>query len=359
MKRRLLNLKTLLPLLVLLTAISNPAQAEYDAAFCMSSGAGSLVIRNINLKGGALPGNTTLQLVPLTVSYTCTLYLSSINYQPTLYLLPGASSLVNALKASGLAMEIIISESGGTTGTLSWVNIQNSVNSTGRIEVPFGPVLGTQPGTHTGTASLSLRIFTDAKGVTVTAPKNISVPATMFQIIPFHDTTKPFSAKGTKFQIAPFNINIIPDNSGAIAVAPDLIRMGHFYTGDVSSQTKQASFTVTALQKAGVGNNGTPFTIPLGIEFRPTNQTMLTDVGKTINLINTNGKQSGLKLTIKEDSGNAVTFNKTAPMGDIMMGTGATGAVKKNYIATVAPVPGKSINTGDFTAGISIIVTYQ
>ncbi|ECW0361950.1 TPA: fimbrial protein [Salmonella enterica] len=359
MKGRFLNLKTLLPLLVLLTAISNPAQAEYDAAFCMSSGAGSLVIRNINLKGGALPGNTTLQLVPLTISYTCTLYQSSINYQPTLYLLPGASSLVNALKASGLAMEIIISESGGTTGTLSWVDIQNSVNSSGRIEVPFGPVLGKQPGSHTGTASLSLRIFTDAKGVTVTTPKNISVPATMFKIIPFHDKSKPFSDKGTKFQITPFNINIIPDNSGAIAVAPDLIRMGHFYTGDVSSQTKQASFTVTALQKAGVGNNGTPFTIPLGIEFRPTNHAILADVDKTIKLINTNGNLTGLGLTIEEDSGGPVTFNKTAPMGDIMMGTGATGRVVKTYTATVAPISGETINTGDFTAAISIIVTYQ
>ncbi|EHJ3658478.1 fimbrial protein [Salmonella enterica] len=359
MKGRLLNLKTLLPLLVLLTAISNPAQAEYDAAFCMSSGAGSLVIRNINLKGGTLPGNTTLQLVPLTVSYTCTLYLSSINYQPTLYLLPGASSLVNALKASGLAMEIIISESGGTTGTLSWVDIQNSVNSSGRIEAPFGPVLGTQPGTHTGTASLSLRIFTDVNAVTVTTPKNISVPATMFKIIPFHDKSKPFSDKGTKFQIAPFNINVIPDNSGEITVAPDLIRMGHFYTGDVSSQTKQASFTVTALQKVGVGNGGTPFTIPLGIEFQPTNQTMLVDADKTIKLINTNGNLAGLGLTIKDEGGKTVTFNQSVAMGDITMGTGATGTVTKNYIATVAPVPGESINTGDFTAGISIIVTYQ
>ncbi|HIF3106223.1 TPA: fimbrial protein [Salmonella enterica] len=357
MKGRLLNLKTLLPLLMLLAVISNPAQADFDSSYCQITGA-PLSIRNINLKGGMLPQNTVLQAIPLNISYKCTFSASNINYQPTLYLNNNIKPLVDALVSSRLGMKISISEGEGPTETFSWQNIKDSTRGLG-ARLGFGKKLENQPGEYSANASLTLSIFADGKGIDVTKPKNIIVPASNLSIIAYNQAGTSYPTRVDWLTIPAFSINIIPDNSGTIAVVPERISMGHFYTGDVSSQTKQASFTVTALQKAGVGSGGTPFTIPLGIEFQPGNQTILLDSDKTIKLINTNGHTSGLGLSIKEDSGGTVTFNKTAPMGDIMMGTDATGRVVKTYTATVAPISGKTINTGDFTAGISIIVTYQ
>ncbi|HDN4850067.1 TPA: fimbrial protein [Salmonella enterica subsp. enterica serovar Bovismorbificans] len=360
MKGRFLNLKTLLPLLVLLTAISNPAQADYDASYCLITGA-PLVIRNVNLKGGGLPEGTVLQSVPLNIGYECNLFLNTYfkNYQATLYLDKNIAPLVDALKNARLAMEISISEDGLPPRKFTWKDIKNAANS-GTSKLEFGKLLGNKPNpSYTATAQLVLSLSVDTGGISVTTPKNISVPASNLTIIPYNQPGLPIPGKLSWLTIPGFNINIIPDNSGVIAVVPDLIRMGHFYTGDVSSQTKQASFTVTALQKAGVGNGGTPFTIPLGITFKPDRTATLVDANKTIKLINTNGNPAGLGLSIKEDGGNAVTFNETAPMGNIVMGTGATGRVVKTYTATVAPISGETINTGDFTAAISIIVTYQ
>ncbi len=53
-----------------------------------------------------------------------------------------------------------------------------------------------------------------------------------------------------------------------------------------------------------------------------------------------------------------VKFNTKADMGNISLDNGSGGKIIKQYRAKVEPIPGTEIKTGDFSAAMTVIVTY-
>ncbi|HGG6756337.1 TPA: fimbrial protein [Salmonella enterica subsp. enterica serovar Java] len=359
MTERLLNLKTLLVVLVMVFAAeSSPVQAGLQDSYCDAGG--NISINNINIKSNDAETGTVLQTVTSGFSYTCFLFnqIDGVAYQPTLRIDTSLRDLVNALKNAGLGINLTVTGD-GSSATYTWQEILDAVNSGGYKGKVFGSVMHNDPKERPDifplTGKMTMDIFLNEKKTTFVSYFFPSLP--IFYIQPYNVQSRPPSVQGKRFSLSSFNVRFIPDNAGKVSVTPSVVRMGHFYTGDVSSQTKQASFTVTAQQNTGTGLNP-PFVVPLAIEFR-TNGLALTDTDRAVVLNNTDGSPNGLKLAVKDENDVPVNFNKAVNMGNMTLGSAPTGSITKRYTATVEPIPQQPVKTGDFSAAMSVIVTYQ
>ncbi|MGG6032946.1 fimbrial protein, partial [Salmonella enterica] len=117
---------------------------------------------------------------------------------------------------------------------------------------------------------------------------------------------------------------------------------------------REVPFTVTAQQNVGTQ---TPFVAPLAIEFR-TNGLTLADADSAVILKNSKGEGNGFRLSVMDEAGTPVKFNVKADMGSISLDSGAGGKIIKQYKAKVEAIPGAEIKTGDFSAAMTVIVTY-
>ncbi|EBP3802494.1 fimbrial protein, partial [Salmonella enterica subsp. enterica] len=156
--------------------------------------------------------------------------------------------------------------------------------------------------------------------------------------------------------VSAFNLRFIPDNSGRVIISPSTtINMGRFYTEYKETMgPREVPFTVTAQQNIGTS---TPFIAPLAIEFR-TNDLILADADSTVILKNTKGENNGFRLSVMDEAGDPVKFNVKADMGDISLDNGSGGRIIKQYRAKVEAIPGAEIKTGDFSAAMTVVVTY-
>ncbi|OQM39180.1 adhesion protein, partial [Citrobacter braakii] len=75
-------------------------------------------------------------------------------------------------------------------------------------------------------------------------------------------------------------------------------------------------------------------------------------------LQNTKGEYNGFRLLVLDEAGTPVKFNTKADMGNISLDNGSGGKIIKQYRAKVEPIPGTEIKTGDFSAAMTVIVTY-
>ncbi|EGJ3366213.1 hypothetical protein IGV28_001341, partial [Salmonella enterica subsp. enterica serovar Heidelberg] len=71
------------------------------------------------------------------------------------------------------------------------------------------------------------------------------------------------------------------------------------------------------------------------------------------------GQPNGLRLSIKDDKGKEITFDKQEVLGDITITGAVTSNVSKVYTAVITPPPGGSVKTGKFSAAIPVTVTYN
>lgn len=359
MTGRFVNLKaTLIPLIILLAATSNLTQAALEDSFCDSTG--NLSIQNLNLKGGKFSPGQELQRVTIPISYTCTISYTTYGpgYRPTLGVTPSFQSVINSLKGSGLALDVIIQESGQTPVTFPWSELKRAVTSGSSITKGFGAWLpNPRPPTpappYNLNGNMTLRFFVDSAFIT-NKPISIKVPGIpAFQILS-HDPDGVGAKAGKPITTSTFNIRFIPDYSGRVIVSPSVVRMGHFYTDYNDTLAKQVPFTVTAQQNLGAGS---PFSAPLAIEFKTTGLT-LTDSGRAVILHNTDGQLNGLKLVVEDEASTPVIFNSVVPMGTINMGYEPNGKIIKTYTATVTPISGETVKTGNFSVAMTITITY-
>ncbi|MLQ52954.1 hypothetical protein DRA35_00535 [Salmonella enterica subsp. enterica] len=141
---------------------------------------------------------------------------------------------------------------------------------------------------------------------------------------------------------------------------PVQVNFWHIYTTYEPSQTRQANFTVIARQVLRPAM-GQEFTIPLAITFGK--GALTQDTGQTLNLVSLDGpnkgQPNGLRLSIKDDKGKEITFDKQEVLGDISITETVTGNVSKVYTAVITPPPGGSVKTGTFSAAIPVTVTYN
>ncbi|EDX6409093.1 fimbrial protein [Salmonella enterica subsp. enterica serovar Oranienburg] len=358
MTERLFNMKVLiLSGAFMLLAVCDPAQANFDSSKCDANG--NINIQNINLKGGKYFPGQELQKITVPISYTCETKWSSIGgfvYSAAMYL-SDMGQVVSALKNSGLGMDIIIQEGGGTPVTFTWKEIQAGFSGWSKSKT-FGLRMEEQK-TYNRSGILTLRIFVDV--VYKNTFLNINIPASTLHILPYNPSQPgtsvyPPTVSYKPLNVSAFNLRFIPDNSGRVIISPSVVNLGRFYTEYKDTMVaREAPFTVTAQQNIGTQS---PFVAPLAIEFK-TNDVTSADSDTSVTLKNTKGEANGFRLSVVDDSGNQVHFNKQADMGSINLDNASGGKIIKNYKAKVEPIPGAEIKTGNFSAAMTVVVTYN
>lgn len=341
----------------MLLAVCDPAQANFDWSKCDVNG--NVNIPDINLKGGQYSPGQELQKITVPISYTCETKWSSIGgfvYSAAMYL-SDMGQIVNALKGSGLGMDIIAQEGGNTPVTFTWKEIQAGFSGWSKSKT-FGQRMD-QSKIYNLSGTLTLRIFVDV--VYKNTFLNIVIPASTLHILPYNPTQPgsvvyPPTVSYKPLTISAFNLRFIPDNSGRVIISPSVVNLGHFYTEYKDTMVaREAPFTVTAQQNIGTQS---PFVAPLAIEFK-TNDVTSADSDTSVILKNTKGEANGFRLSVVDDSGNQVHFNKQADMGSINLDNASGGKIIKNYKAKVEPIPGAEIKTGNFSAAMTVVVTYN
>ncbi|EBO9668559.1 fimbrial protein [Salmonella enterica] len=358
MTARLFNMKSLiLSGAFMLLAVCDPAQANFDWSKCDANG--NVNIPDINLKGGQYSPGQELHKITVPISYTCTTTYNSIGsfvYSTAVYI-SDIGKVVSALKNSGLGMDIIIQEGGRAPVTFPWKDIVAGFSGWTKSKT-FGQVMEENK-TYNRSGILTFRIFVDV--VYKNTFLNINIPASTLNILPYNPTQPgvsvyPPTVSYKPLTISAFNLRFIPDNSGRVIISPSVVNLGHFYTEYKDTMVaREAPFTVTAQQNIGTQS---PFVAPLAIEFK-TNDVTSADSDTSVTLKNTKGEANGFRLSVVDDSGNQVHFNKQADMGSINLDNASGGKIIKNYKAKVEPIPGAEIKTGNFSAAMTVVVTYN
>ncbi|EDU6361408.1 fimbrial protein [Salmonella enterica subsp. enterica serovar Florian] len=358
MTARLFNMKSLiLSGAFMLLAVCDPAQANFDWSKCDANG--NVNIPDINLKGGQYSPGQELHKITVPISYTCTTTYNSIGsfvYSTAVYI-SDIGKVVSALKNSGLGMDIIIQEGGRAPVTFPWKDIVAGFSGWTKSKT-FGQVMEENK-TYNRSGILTFRIFVDV--VYKNTFLNINIPASTLNILPYNPTQPgisvyPPTVSYKPLTISAFNLRFIPDNSGRVIISPSVVNLGHFYTEYKDTMVaREAPFTVTAQQNIGTQS---PFVAPLAIEFK-TNDVTSADSDTSVTLKNTKGEANGFRLSVVDDSGNQVHFNKQADMGSINLDNASGGKIIKNYKAKVEPLSGAEIKTGNFSAAMTVVVTYN
>lgn len=354
MTEQLFSMKTrVLSGVFLFFAACGAAQANIDWSYCNANG--NINIPNINIKGGRYEEGQELEKISIPFSYTCvTKYKTySTPYNATISI-KNVKQMVDALKKSGLGMELFIQEGSRVPVNYTWAEIQKGFTGWASSKV-FGQQLDVEK-TYNLNGTLTLRIFVEQKFNNTFV--NFSIPGSTFNILPYNPSaifgpTVPY----TPLTISAFNIRFIPDNSGRVIITPSVLRMGRFYTEYQETMVpREVPFTVTAQQNVGTH---APFVAPLAIEFR-TNGLTLADADSAVILKNTKGEGNGFRLSVMDvDNNTPVKFNVKADMGSIHLDNGAGGRIIKQYKAKVEAIPGAVIKTGTFSAAMTVIVTYN
>lgn len=331
--------------------VCDSARANIEWSYCDANG--HVGIQNINLKGGTFFTGQELQSVTVPISYTC--YTKWKSYGPDYFTTLNLYSLgqvVSALKSSGLGMDIIVQEGGGSPVTFTWKEIQAGFSGWGNSKV-FGQYMDPEK-TYNRSGTLTLRIFV-YQAFTKTF-LNLNIPSSTINILSYNPVG--MTAPTVSFKpltVSGFNLRFVPDNSGRVIVSPSVINLGHFYTEYKDTMVaREAAFTVTAQQNIGTQ---TPFVTPLAIEFK-TNGLTLADADTSVTLKNTKGEANGFRLSVMDETGATVKFNTKTEMGSINLDNASGGKIIKNYKAKVEPIPGVEIKTGSFSAAMTVVVTY-
>ncbi len=335
-------------------AVCDSAQAAIEWSYCNATG--SVNIQNINIKSGQYGTGDELQTIKdIPFSYTCITAINTYSepYNATISL-KNVQPMVEALKKSGLGMELFIQEGSRDPVKFSWREIQAGFAGWSSSKI-FGQELE-QNKTYNLSGKLTVRIYVEKSfkyGFL-----NINILASTFDILPYKPSTVPQPTKPyTPLSVSAFNIRMIPDNSGRVIISPSVIKMGRFYTEYKETMaSREIPFTVTAQQNVGTQ---TPFVAPLAIEFR-TNDLTLADADSTVILKNNKQENNGFRLSVIDvDNNTPVKFNMKTDMGSIHLDNGAGGKIIKQYKAKVEAIPGAVIKTGAFSAAMTVIVTYN
>lgn len=347
-------------LAILLLAVCFPSMAKNVADSVCSTQGGTVPLKSVNLKMSKVTTGKILYTSPAyAIKYTCTVYPAlGYNYAPSLAFTASFLDVILQLSNLGLGMNLTIQETGLGSVTIPWSDLKNG-KATSAYRKQFGAAMATgiKPldkyggSTYSRDATVSVELFVEDKferrPILV-----LDIPLMdALNIMPIADGNGKW---GTPVRTGAFSIRFLPENLGRVSVRPSLVRLGRFYTTVDSTLSKTAAFTVTAQQETGTS---TPFTVPLMINFIPTAALAITD--EQYIQLTTGGQNNGLRLSVRDDAGNNVKFNTPASMGSLNM-TGSPGnSIQKTYTAVVDRIPGTDLKTGDFSASMSVVVTYN
>lgn len=209
-------------------AVCDSARAAIEWSYCNATG--SVNIQNINIKAGQYGTGDELQTIKdIPFSYTCITAINTYSepYNATISL-KNVQPMVDALKKSGLGMELFIQEGSRDPVKFSWREIQAGFAGWSSSKI-FGQKLE-QNKTYNLSGKLTVRIYVEQ--IFKYGFLNINIPASTFDILPYKPSTVPPPIKPyTPLSVSAFNIRMVPDNSGKVIISPSAtINMGRFYT---------------------------------------------------------------------------------------------------------------------------------
>ncbi|MGG5964970.1 fimbrial protein [Salmonella enterica] len=351
--------------LVILCALTSPGYV-YAASCTDWSGSGA----NINLQlpssvsfapGVDFPPYTS---PPDTIKYKCS---APGSHSVAVVRLGDIAPLTNALKAAGLKLEILITDSGKeSTWDFSVSPPAESVN----IGVPYTD----ETGDRTMTVRTKLSRNTSAPAPN---PGFYAVPSlTAFKLKPFYNSgSGPFLiTPSVRFQYVPTCFVKTSLNTNNVSFGPVI-------TTDVSdSFSRSLPFTVRAGVNSGCnggnfGNLQKDYTVslsggsktfyldlPLKVSFMLNNGGELSSDNKSIILHNPEGNNNGLQLRITDNNNIPVTFGETSSpdnkFGNFQGGPGGgTWNISNTYNAVLFPT-GDPVKTGKYSAQVTVKVEY-
>ncbi|ECA3795536.1 fimbrial protein [Salmonella enterica subsp. enterica] len=320
---------------------------------CIVTGGGTINLRNVNITPDNFsPGpGSVLYTTTARAGYACNVYAGKEYIPALVFNLAYFKNLSFALDKLGLGMNLTITEDGSAPVLFNWDEIKTTGGN--ELRKNFGAKLSA--GTTERSATIKLDILYTKAYSESSAVTNIPEARNVLNIVPISYANRPNGVT-----LSSFNIRILRRGLGTVDITPSLVNLGHFYTTLKPVQSKQATFRVTARQvlRPAVGQE---FTLPLSVTFGK--GALSGDTPQTLNLVNMDGNNkgqpNGLQLSIQDDAGNPITFDKEAPLGDITITSPVSGNVSKTYTATVTPKPGGTVNTGRFSAAIPVTVTYN
>ena len=350
------SLKTKLTVLVMMLCsfcVTKVYAVEPDLNECIITAGQNINFSSINITNdNYTPGSgKPVSSVSQSFTFSCNISLLNQGIKPILLLnQPYFRDFSTKLDSMGLGVQVSV------TGApvLTWDDIKRISQGGNEPKVEFGDVLPSGK-TTTRTAPvkidfLYLKAYKESSAVyTFPGANNV------MSVVPTN-----YASREHGFKLSPFNVRILRNGLGKVDIVPSLVNFGHIYTTYEPSQTRQASFTVIARQalRPAVGQE---FTIPLGITFG--DGALTKDTGQTLSLVSLDGpnkgQPNGLRLSIKDDTGKEITFDKQEALGDITITGAVTGNVSKVYTAVITPTPGGSVKTGTFSAAIPVTVRYN
>ncbi|EFT2485808.1 hypothetical protein HVH02_004799 [Salmonella enterica] len=350
----LLPFKTILTgLVIVLSSFSVTAYALLNN--CEVTGGQNISLRNINLTTDEFtPGpGSVIYTTSQNVTFNCQVASIYPGQKPALVFNQSFfSNFSSQLTKMGLGLQVTITEAGASPVIFTWEEIKGTGGGN-ELRKAFGNVLPIKNETkHNATIKLDFLYLTAYKESSTVK----TFPASdndILNIIPL-----PQSSRTNGFILSSFNVRILRRGLGKVDITPSLVNLGHFYTTYEPSQSKQAGFTVTARQalRPAVGQE---FTLPLEVTFGKGALLSSDTSNQTLKLVNQDGNANGLLLSIKDNTGRPVIFDKKEALGDININSQLSGNVSKTYTAEVTPVPGGTLKTGKFSAAIPVTVTYN
>lgn len=371
--------KMVLPLLtILLITTGFPVWANSS---CSVTG-GTVSLDNVNLQAGEVTSGKILYKNTHQVTYTCsvTAQLPTFNWYPALSAQGShLGDVITLLKSLGLAMEITIQEP-GTSGSadIKWDTLQDN-----HFTKIFGTVMGTDSGnyskctgepdtpqqfycTYRRTANITVKLFVENTFKSINISKSVPSINDVLFIVPvaWGVTSGIPGTSGKGINTSSFNIRILSADLFNLKITPERVNLGRLYKTD-TNLFRSGAFDVKVIQQRNTAPNQS-FILPLDITFQR-GQLSLTSDGKGLVLKNTddesgNSDGNGLQLAIRDKTSNElVIFDKKRPLGELNIAWHQDGAnsVTRQYAVEVSRINGAEIKTGQFTASVPVVVTYN
>ncbi|EAM3005593.1 hypothetical protein CE655_11635 [Salmonella enterica] len=370
--------KMVLPLLTILLITTGFPVWAGKRLDCKITG-GVLSMSDIDLQVEKMLGGSKYQGPSHKVEYECAVHpLNSITeWYPSLSsVMSDFGSVISLLTELGLGIDIVIQENGSGPVTIQWNDVKKN-----NFTIPFGARMSTNHCIDDGgqvsqdgyndcvykrSAYIGLTLFVENDFNSINISTDVAGKTDALYIVPAPLGTKVGypGIPGQGINTSPFNVRILSKNLFKLEVTPQTVNLGRLYKTD-TNLFRSGAFDVKVIQQ----KNTTPkqsFTLPLDITFQ-SGQFSLTPDGKGLVLKNTDGESgnsdgNGLQLAIRDKTLNElVTFDKKRSLGDLNIEWNHTGtnSVTRQYAVEVSRINGAEIKTGQFTASVPVVVTYN
>ncbi|ECA3795437.1 hypothetical protein FPE53_25700 [Salmonella enterica subsp. enterica] len=377
---RRLNLPDLLRWLLMVFVLAGPGHAYAVTLTCTGWDG------NTETVSLALPASVSIRpgvdkfpdIPPVNVGYKCfsTNGTDANSYQAALVALSDMNTtLLQALKNIGLTLTINVTSAGVTSPP--WVF---KGGETPKDHVPVGPSYIGKTGTGDQTMTISAKLTKDPSANT--NPGFYAIPPLVaFKLVPRYGFQE-----GNFFLNTPaVRIQYVPECFVQTSLDKNTVDFGPVLTSDVdNSFTRSKSFTVTAsvnkdCNNKNLGNLQHGYTahtsggdetfyldLPLKVSFQLNNGGRFCLGNNTsVCLYNRDTtEENGLKLEIKPEGGEPVTFNEASlPVNKFGHFLGAdtikagTWEVRNTYYAVLSST-GKEVKTGKYSAQVTVKVDY-